>query len=308
MPAPLRTTTIGSLPRFAEDIEDALVNAIEFQQSMGLDLLTDGEQRSDMVSYFAESFQGLDVKNGLPVVSGEIRLRGRPEEFSKVKDLDTILRRFPDTTVKIALTGPTTLGMTCASRKIESHYRGLLDFTLYEDIASALIPIAESLIDRGAHVQIDEPFLSQGFKDLPARVALIDRIAEGLPRNHVSLHVCGYIGRFDIVNHLLGLENVSTLSFAFSGQTEKRNIEHIDQKSFEDHTMTLGAGCISVTPLSEKEIDSTDMVKTKLGQIADRIGWENIEYIHPDCGLRATKKDLVPIILKNMRAGAELSH
>lgn len=302
----LETTTIGSLFRFSEDLHESIAKAIEFQKGFGIDILSDGEQRTDMVAYFAESFDGLGVENGAPVVLGKIGLRNGPEEFSKVKDLVYARSRFPEVRIKVAVTGPTTLGMTCGSRKIRSHYKSIMDFSMYEDIADALAPIAKAITDHGGHLQIDEPFLSQGYKDLEARVGLLDRIAEGLPRDRVSVHVCGFVGRFGVVDHLLELDNVSVLSFAFAGRTELRNIEHVSRPGFEAGQKRLGAGCISVTPLSESEIDTPSDVAAKLKELASKVGRENIAYAHPDCGMRATNKSLVPIILQNMRAGVDL--
>jgi 5-methyltetrahydropteroyltriglutamate--homocysteine methyltransferase len=302
----LTTTTIGSLFRFSEDLHESIDRAIEFQVSHGVDIVSDGEQRADMVSYFAESFEGLAVENGLPVVTGKVSLRDGPKSFSKVRDLEYIRSKHPDLRIKLALTGPTTLGMTCGSRKIRSHYKSIVDFDLYEDIAIALAPIAKALVDGGAYVQIDEPFLSQGYKDLAARVDLLDYIADGLPRDKVSVHVCGFIGGFGVVNDLLMLDNVSTLSFAFAGFTERKNADYISRRAFEDAGKKLGAGCIAVTPLAEKDVDTPEAVSAKLGELASRVGRENIAYAHPDCGMRATNKSLVPIILRNMRAGVEL--
>ncbi len=304
--ARLTTTTIGSLFRFSEDLHESIDRALEFQLSHGVDIVSDGEQRADMVSYFAESLEGLAVENGMPVVLGKISLKDGPESFSKVKDLEYIRSKHPDLKVKLALTGPTTLGMTCGARKIRSHYKSIVDFSLYEDIATALAPIAKALVDRGAHVQIDEPFLSQGYKDLAARVDLLDRVADGLPRDKVSVHVCGFIGGFGVVDHLLRLENVSTLSFAFAGRTEHKNTEHVTGKAFEAAGKRLGAGCIAVTPMADKEVDSPQAVAAKLKEIASKVGRENIAHAHPDCGMRATNKSLVPIILRNMRAGVDL--
>ena len=303
----LTTTTIGSLFRFDDDLQKSISKAIAFQREHGLDILSDGEQRTDMISYFAESFDGLRVESGTPVVSGRISLRGKPEEFSKVQDLEHIRRSHPHLKdIKVAITGPTTLGMTCGSRKIVSHYKNIVDFSLYQDIASALAPIAKAITDRGAFVQLDEPFLSQGYKDLRERVELLDLITEGLPRERVSVHVCGFVGGNGVVDRLLALENVSALSFAFAGRTELRNIEHVSRKQFEDADKQLGAGCISVTPLSEPEVHTPTQVAAKLKEIAGKVGRENIAYAHPDCGMRATNKSLVPIILDNMRAGVDL--
>ena len=179
--SPLPTTTIGSLNRFDPDLHKSIERALAFQREHRLDIPTDGEQRTDMISYFAESFEGLAVENGAPMVMGKITLKNGPETFSKVQDLEYIRSKHPKLTVKVALTGPTTLGMTCASKKIKSHYKNIMDFNLYEDIAVTLAPLAKALIDRGALVQIDEPFLSQGYRDIEARVDLLDYIANGLP-------------------------------------------------------------------------------------------------------------------------------
>ncbi|OGS42967.1 MAG: hypothetical protein A3K76_01380 [Euryarchaeota archaeon RBG_13_57_23] len=305
MPA-LTTTTIGSLYRFKEDLNESIDEAIRFQRELGVDLVSDGEQRADMVSYFAESFDGLAIEHWAPVVTGKIQLRSDPGDFSKVKDLEYVRSKFPDLKIKVAITGPTTLGMTCGSRKIRSHYKNIMDFSLYEDLAAALAQIAKALVDRGANVQIDEPFLSQGYKDLEARVRLIDGMAEGLPAERISVHVCGFVGGHGVVNHLQQLDNVSVLSFAFSGTLERRNIEHVSRAGFQDHGKKLGAGCVAVTPLSENQVNSPETVAAKLKEIAGKVGRENIAYAHPDCGMRATDKSLVPIILRNMRAGVDL--
>ena len=303
----LQTTTIGSLYRFREDILESIDEALSFQKSYGLDLLTDGEQRTDMVSYFAESFDGLGIESGLPVINGRVSLKGRVAEFSKVRDLEYIRSKHPDVPVKVAITGPTTLGMTCGSRKVASHYKGLLDFRLYADIAAALSPIAKELARLGAHVQIDEPFLSQGYRDLAERVALIDVVTEGLPHERTSVHVCGFIGRFGVVEHLLRLENVSILSLGFAGRQERGNINFIEGEAFRGSGKRLGVGSIAVTPLSEADVGSPESVRTLLAEVLDRAGPEVVAYAHPDCGLRATSKSLVPIIFKNFRAGVDLS-
>jgi len=304
--APLLTTTIGSLYRFKPDLNESIDRAIEFQIMHALDILTDGEQRADMVAYFAEALDGLALENGAPVVTGKIGFKTDLREFSKLKDLEYIRMKHPKLKIKVAITGPTTLGMTCGSRKIKSHYKSIMDFDLYEDLAIALAQLAKAVIDRGAYVQLDEPFLSQGFKDLAARVSLLDYIADGLPRERVSVHVCGFIGGFGVVDHLLRLQNASVLSFGFAGRIEKPNIDHVSRQGFEENEKRLGAGCISVTPMDKAEVETPSAVAAKLHEIASRVGRENIAYAHPDCGMRATNKALVPIILSNLRAGVDL--
>ncbi len=302
----MHTTTIGSLYRFREDLHESIDEAIAFQESFGLDLISDGEQRADMVSYFAESLTGLAVESGMPVITGKVELSSDPEQFSKVRDLRFIRDNHPDTPVKVAITGPTTLGMTCGSRKIGSHYKGLSDFSLYQDVASALAPIASEIAALGAHVQLDEPFLSQGYRDIKERVALLDEVVAGVPRERASVHVCGNITRFGVLSNLMDLDNVSTLSFAFAGRQERPNIDLLKNGTFSGSDKKLGAGCIAVTPMSEAEVDSPEAVRDLLQDIIGRVGIDSIAYAHPDCGLRATTKSLVPIILMNLQAGVGL--
>lgn len=302
----IETTTIGSLYRFRDDLHESIDEAIAFQKDLGMDLVTDGEQRTDMVSYFAESLSGLSVVKGVPVIAGKVELGCDPKEFSKVKDLAYIRSKHPDLPIKVAITGPTTLGMTCGSRGVGPRYSNLNDFSLYEDIATALAPIAKSLADLGAHVQIDEPFLSQGYGDLKARVGLLDIVADGLPREHTSAHVCGYIGRFGVLQHLLALENLSVLSFGFAGRQERPNIDYLAGAGFADHGKLLGAGCIAVTPTKEAEVGDPRSVMSLLESISAAVGIDAVAYAHPDCGLRVTGKSLAPIILRNLRAGVDM--
>src|SRR4030067_2333117 len=116
----LPTTTIGSLCRCKEDLNESIDQALTVQRELGVHIVSDGEQRSDMVSYFAESFEGLAVEHWAPVVTGKIQLRSKPDDFSKVKDLEYVRAKFPDVKIKVAITGTTTLGITCGSRKIWS--------------------------------------------------------------------------------------------------------------------------------------------------------------------------------------------
>jgi methionine synthase II (cobalamin-independent) len=296
-------TTIGSFFRFDEDLQKSIDIAIEFQKSYGIDIFSDGEQRADMINYFAEAFEGLSVETGIPIIQDKIVLSKEPKQFSKVKDLEYIKSKNPDLDIKIAVTGPTTLGMSCGSKKIDGYYKNITDPSLYEDITLALTPIVKALIERGARVQIDEPFLSQGFRDLDFRVELLDTIGQGLPPNLMSVHVCGYIGRYGVLDRLLQLQNYSVLSFAFAGKKEKGNIDFIDLKSFEKNDKKLGAGCISVTPLFKEEVDTEELVTNKISEIVEKIGVSNIAYIHPDCGFKATRKELVPNIMRNLKKG-----
>ena len=75
---------------------------------------------------------------------------------------------------------------------------------------------------------------------------------------------------------------------------------------FEDNGKKLGAGIISVSPLKEEDIESPKTVSDRLGAITSKIGVDNIGFVHPDCGLRATRGDLVEGVLCNFSEGVKL--
>jgi len=297
-------TVIGSFPRFAGSDAKAFDEAVKLQKRNGIDLLSDGEQRGDMIFYLAQSIPGLAVENGAPIVSGKISPPDDPMKVHKVADYFLLRKRYPDVTFKVSLTGPTTLAIGCGSKKIVSGYRNYVDPALTADLAAALKEAIAPLRRAKAHLQIDEPFLSQGFRDLPDRIKIIDGILEGYPPELCSIHVCGWLGRQPVLQELAKLENLEILSHAFSSGQEVENLKLLKKSIFEDNGKKLGAGIISVSPLKKEDIESPKTVSARLKTIVSKIGADNIGFVHPDCGLRATRADLVEGILKNFNAGA----
>lgn len=302
----LETTVIGSMPRLKPDLIESVRAAVELQRRFGIDIVSDCEQRADMITYFAESVPGLGVEGGLPTITGKIRPYPAPEEFPKVADFERARKLFPDLRFKATVTGPVTLGLSCGTRGTGGAYKNIMDHQLYEDIGDVLVPIVEELSRRGALVQIDEPFLSQGLRDYPEKLKIIDRVMASVPYERSSIHVCGFLGRHKVLDHLLTLEHVQTLSHAFSSGQEKDNLGLLDGAKFKDAGKKLGAGCVTVRPYYPSDLDPPETVAERLRLILDRVGPEQVRYAHPDCGMRATKLEFVEPILSRLQAGVEL--
>lgn len=298
-------TVIGSFPRLREDDIGSIDEAIALQARNNINLFSDGEQRGDMIIYFARDIPGLSIENGFPVVTGKITPPDNPLEVQKVADYFMIRDRHPDLTFKVTLTGPTAIGITCASRKLPHDYRNIMDFSLYEDLAAALKEIARPLARAHAYIQLDEPFLSQGFTDLDRRLNLVDDILTGCDPSRTAIHVCGYLGKQPLLRELVKLKNVGTLSHAFSSGRERENIGLLEPSIFDDNEKNLGAGIISVSPKKSDEIEAPEIVSSRLNEIIQRVGISNIGHVHPDCGLRATNPDLVEAILTNLDTGVK---
>ena len=123
----MERTTIGSFPRGDKPIEDAIRDVVDLQLRHGVEVVTDGEQRADMITYFGQipGFGG--GSRGLKV-SGRIRPMDEPGEFYKLVDYaryEGVPRRQSagaDVKTKITLTGPVTLGMTAAMGGVTGYY------------------------------------------------------------------------------------------------------------------------------------------------------------------------------------------
>ena len=295
-------TGIGSLPPVEGPIEHALHAAVALQREHGFGLLTDGEPRGDMLFLYA-LLPGIELRSGLPRVVGRIRPLEDPGAFAKVRDLDLLRAAYPGVSFKVTLTAPTTFLMAAASSGAGPAYRGALDPALHDDLTEALRPIAREIGRRDAHLQIDDPILSQGMRDYTPALHRIDAIASEVPRDRVALHVCGGLARSKALDALQHLRNVATLNLAFAGRSERENLALLARDPWEDLDLFLGAGCIDVQISKREELMDPSAVAGLLQEIATRAGSDRIRYVTPDCGLRATPRDLVPPLLRNLRQG-----
>lgn len=295
-------TSEGSFPRQSGSPEEAILRAVDFQRRYGLGLLTDGEQRADMLAIY-DSLPGIRSVGGIPRIVGRVLPLDDPAGFAKIRDLDFLRKMFPDLRFRVNLTGPTTFAFACASSGAGPAYRNVIDPALHDDLTEAIRPMAREVNRRGADLQLDDPILSQGMRDYGSALQRLDAIASEVPREKTSVHVCGGLIRGKVLDALLRLENVSTLNLAFAGRLERENVPLLARKVWEDRDMFLGAGCISVQIARVEEIMSPEAVTGLLRTIADHVTSERIRYVLPDCGFRATTAEFVPQILENMRRG-----
>ena len=295
-------TGIGSLPPFEGGIEEALRAAVALQREHGFGLLTDGEPRGDMLSLYA-SFPGVEVRAGTPRIMGRVRPLENPAEFAKLRDLDFLRASFPGLRFKVTLPAPTTFVMAAASSGAGPVYRGALDPALHDDLPEALRPIAREIGRREAHLQIDDPILSQGMRDYGPALRRLDALAAEVPRDRVSLHVCGGLARSKTLDALLLLDHVSTLNLAFAGRAERENVGLLRPEPWDESGLQLGVGCIDVQGSRREELMDPPSVTALLEEVVARVGPEHVRFVTPDCGLRATPRALVPLLLANLRQG-----
>jgi 5-methyltetrahydropteroyltriglutamate--homocysteine methyltransferase len=213
-------TTIGSFPRprwLAETIrgevvfriegaslheaqDDATIIALQRQERLGLDLLTDGEQRRpSFINHFLSGLEGVDLVNR---AEREIRrrsgnLRAVPRIVGKVARRTSIaatdLRFAVSQTqqpIKVAVPGP----LTIIDTTVDDAYHD--ERSLAMDLAAAVNAELLDLQAAGcAIVQIDEPAMTRYHeKTAEYGAEALDRCLEGVTVPSI-IHLCyGYAG------------------------------------------------------------------------------------------------------------------
>ena len=280
----LATTVVGSYPvvksgglrSLFDPLHSAVETAVADQIGAGLDIISDGQVRGDMITAFASKLPGVrdqDVIGKIQPAAGAIT----------VADAKYALSKFPK--VKGIITGPSTLahGLHISTPM----YRNKEELAL--DLAAALIIEARSLEAAGVTlIQLDEPILSTGIADLAIGKQAVEMIASAV-RIPVCMHVCGNIA--NVIDEILKY-NVSVLDFEFSNN--QANLDIISRRDLTGKM--LGYGCVDS---STEDIETVPEIRKRIEKAVEYFD-PKILLIDPDCGLRMRSRESAYWKLKNM--------
>jgi 5-methyltetrahydropteroyltriglutamate--homocysteine methyltransferase len=307
----LWTTSVGSLPkppeivaargRFARgeigredllELERATTRDwVEFQNSIGMDLVVDGEiYRGDMVAYFAEELPGLEI-GGLvrsygnryyrkPIATGAI---GRDHPVTV--DWWRYAQSLTDAPVKGMLTGPYTI----CDWSFNEHYATRRDFVL--DLARVIRDEALDLERAGAQfIQIDEPAASTRMDELDLVIEAMGIVTEPLSV-HTITHICygdfhrAYPKMLDIPVDQIDLE------FA--------NSEYSLLDEFAEHPFTKYIG-LGVVDVHSHDIEPVEDIAEGIRRTLKYIPPERM-FVDPDCGLKTRTVEEAKAKLSNIK-------
>jgi methionine synthase II (cobalamin-independent) len=305
-------TVIGSFPPKKLALEDAIKWAVDIQLKHDIDIISDGEQRADMINYFS-FLPGLGMKPRGPYIKSKILPLEEPKSFAKLRDLQFVRdylrsKGIEDVAVKVSVTGPVTLGFSCALNGLE-YYSSIRDAKLYYDFAQALKPLITEIAKTGCYLQVDEPSLSAGVMNSKDAIEIINEALSGLStaiheEGKLVIHICGAFNK-KMFNDFLNLD-APILSLAFSAQNVRKNLEVISNSALRSGGKRLGVGCVSVQAAKREDVEKLDVVVERLRAIMDKIGKERVAFLHPDCGLRSTSEEAVEPILEVLASSARL--
>lgn len=288
----LETTVVGSYPptinrkevmgNYYNNIDPYLFSieeAVKDQIEAGIDIISDGQTRKDMIDLFADGLLGIRIKERSEIIS-EIKWK-EPITVDDQEYINNFLH--PDVKIKGIITGPWTL----YKNSVDKHYKSEKDAVM--DISKALSKEVMLLSNICDYIQIDEPFLSVEFPDFTddAIKTVIDKIK--VPS---ILHVCGDIT--NISDKIVEL-SIDILDHEFA--------EHPSlYEEFEDldFSQRVSVGVATTQPTLEK----VDKIYDRIERAYETFG--KYCMIDPDCGLRNLERNTAKKKLENMVKARDL--
>ena len=281
--------TFGAYDPFKESIKQAVFSQLD----AGVDIISDGQVRGDMVSSFSKFIPGFKIEDGNTFIVSKIR---NPTGEISVKDLlyaKSLIKQYYKGSIpegkgiKGIVTGPSTI---IHSSRITSFYKNKDDAII--DLAHSLkkeVDVIERKV-KPVYIQVDEPFLSTGMVNMKVAREAIEILHEDLSIP-LAMHVCGTLQ--DAYKDLSKF-NVEILDFEFAGNNVNLDILEKNISLFKGKK--IGFGCIDS---SKNEVDSEQETEELISKGIDIVGEDNI-LLDPDCGLRRAPMDVAFKKLKLM--------
>ena len=326
---PLTTTSIGSFPRpnwlahternrvtfrlegeaLREAQDDATLVTLREQEEIGLDLLTDGEQRREgFIFHMARTWDGVDLVNQaqkevyrrrhqprvVPRITGKIA-RGGPATVEDVR----FAKAYTSQPIKMALAGP----MTVIDSALNEAYKD--EAALAMDVAAAVNAELLDLQAAGCDMfQLDEPAMTRYHEkvfDYGARA--LDRCLEGVTVPTV-VHLCyGYPGGAELQHHYTYPELLDRLMqtriAGFTVEFARSDYDPAILKPYREKLIVFGCIDPGNTPAP-----TVDTVKRKIARALEHLDPTRV-LLAPDCGLMTISRALAREKLKVMVEAAK---
>ncbi len=304
---PIQTTVVGSypIPRWLYGdtsqgtLRDAVAVVLKTQELAGIDLVADGElnrfdpshpETNGMIDYFVSRMSGIRTQYSISDIEAFRAEAGMSFRTAPAGVVDTAIgpgvlnlpgdyeftRPLTKKPLKFTCTGPHMLAKTLTNR----HYGG------FDNVCMAIAEVLREQLRRipADVVQIDEANISGHPEDAEWAADALNRVFDGI-QTVKGCHICfGNYGGQSIQKgfwkSLLPFLNKLhvdhyVLEFARRGYDELEVLKDLDQK--------IGIG-LSVVDIKDNEVESPELIASRIENAAAVLGEERIKYIHPDCG------------------------
>lgn len=300
LPQPPKSFTdkLSNLIGSYDEYKPAIVLAVSDQIRAGVDLVSDGQVRGDMIEIFARSIPGMVIEDNTCKIKNKItpplKSIGAEDLKLSIKIVENTLKEMNFTDDELAnkgvkgiITGPTTM---VYSSRLDGFYSNDKKDKAIIDMAHALKKEAKCLENAGASViQLDEPFISTGMVNVATARKAVEIISKEV-KIPVSMHVCGDVEQ--VFDKILKFK-VNIVDCEFAGIANNISVLE-NQSSF--YGKKIGFGSVDT---KKESIESVEDIKELIKKGMDIIGQENM-LVDPDCGMRMLPHESAFSKLKNM--------
>ncbi|MGB9404959.1 MAG: cobalamin-independent methionine synthase II family protein [Candidatus Acidiferrales bacterium] len=312
---PVPSWLVGNTSRLV--LRDAVMAVLKTQELAGLDLVTDGElmrfdpshpETNGMVDYFASQMDGIR-KHFL--LSDFDRFRADRASGYRLLTAGMVVGTIGEGTLNLPkdyeFVSPLTkspLKFTCTGPHMLSR---VLTNLFYKDVADLAMDIAAVLrrqleLVEADTVQLDEACIIGFPQDAPWAAEAINHVLDGV-LNGKAVHICfgNYGGQpmlkgfwRDLIPflNLLRTDHL-VLEFARRGYDELAVLSDLNPK------IKLGIGVVDI---KDNEVESPELIASRIENIVKTLGAERLRYVHPDCGFWMLQRSVVD---RKMRALVE---
>ena len=329
MPRKIKTTVVGSYPvpswlvgntsRLV--LRDAVMAVMKTQELAGLDLVTDGElmrfdpshpETNGMVDYFVSQMDGIRKHFSL---SDFERFRADRASASRLLSAGMVVDKIGEGTLNLLrdyeFIGSLTnlpLKFTCTGPHMLSR---ILTNCFYKNVPDLAMDIAAILrrqleLVEADVVQLDEASIVGYPEDAVWAAEAVNHVLDGV-LNEKAVHICfgNYGGQpmlrgfwRDLVPFLNSLRTDHlVLEFA------RRGYEELDVLADLNPKIALGIGLIDI---KDNEVESPDLVASRIENIVKVLGPERLHYVHPDCGFWMLQRSVVDRKMQALVEGRNL--
>jgi 5-methyltetrahydropteroyltriglutamate--homocysteine methyltransferase len=321
----IKTTVVGSYPvpswlvgntsRLV--LRDAVMAVMKTQELAGLDLVTDGElmrfdpshpETNGMVDYFVSQMDGIRKHFSL---SDFEHFRADRASASRLLSAGMVVDKIGDGTLNLLRDSEFISALTKAPLKFTCTGPHMLSRVLtncfYKNVADLAMDIAAILrrqleLVEADVVQLDEAGIVGYPEDAAWAAEAVNHVLDGV-LNEKAVHICfgNYGGQpmlrgfwRDLIPFLNSLRTDHlVLEFA------RRGYEELDVLADLNPKIALGIGLIDI---KDNEVESPDLVASRIENIVKVLGPERLHYVHPDCGFWMLQRSVVD---RKMRALVE---
>jgi 5-methyltetrahydropteroyltriglutamate--homocysteine methyltransferase len=299
------SSKLSALSGSFDSYRSAVEYAVRKQVEAGIEIISDGQVRGNLVEIFARAVPGMAWEDETSKIKGKISyinysigakdlkiaLKTAKKISKDFKPGAQILSggKFQDNVkgVKGIITGPTTLVL---SSRLEGFYNRQNRDKAILDLAMTLKRELKFLENAGAAViQVDEPFLSTGMADVENARKAINIMCQDL-KVPLAMHVCGDVT--EVFPELVKFP-IDIIDCEFAGIG--KNLKVLENTDIEDKK--LGFGCIDT---KIEKVESPETICKLIEKGIEMVG-EKKMIVDPDCGMRMLSEQVAFQKLKNMK-------